>query len=151
MVALLLVVGCVVGGARLGLDRFGFQRLKLGVEPAVLWPVDDRIAEVRTMVQPCMACDPFPAARLDKVMVLTTGGWREAAPGEFQKSDPEDERRLLLAAGNDITAYGLHYHLSESNGREMKTSIVVLVRPDPPRTTAPFWTPQRLAQEAQRP
>jgi hypothetical protein len=151
VVTLLLLAGCLVSSARLGLDRFGIQRLKLGVEPAILRPLGDRSAEVRVAILPCVVCDPTPAATLEKVMVQTESGWRPAAPGEVQRAEPGVEQRLLLQAGNSITAYGLHYRLTEKSGKEMKTSIGVLVRPGPPRYNPPFWVSQRLAREEHRP
>jgi hypothetical protein len=150
IVALLLLAGCLVGGARLGMERFGLQRLKLGVEPTVLWPVDDRIAEVRTAVLPCMICDPRPDAELEKVMVQTASGWREAASGEVRRAGPGEERRLLRRAGGSIRTYGLHYRLTEQNGEEMRTSVDVPVSPDPPRYKPPFWVAERLAREEHR-
>jgi hypothetical protein len=113
--------------------------------------VDDRIAEVRIAVLPCMICDPWPDAELERAMVQSERGWREAASGEIQRAGPGEERRLLLRASGSTRAYGLQYRLTERDGEAMRASIDVLVRPDPPRYKPPFWVAERLAREERRP
>lgn len=150
-VAILLLAGGLASLTHLSVDQFRFQRMKIGVQPGVLWPVDNRNAEVGVAVLSCVACDPHPEALLEKVMVQTGDGWREAAPGEYQRATPGADGSLLLRASPTIKAYGLHYLLSESSGREMRTSILVLVRPQAPRGKRPFWVADKVAQQQSQP
>ncbi len=136
---LLLVGGCLISSARLASGPFRFQHMKLAVSPAVLWPQDGRIAPVQVGVLPCTACDQNPEMVLEKVMIQSAAGWRPATPEEMPALGDEHHRTVLLAVSPAVSAYGLHYRLTESNSHVVRTSIDVLIRPEADQVKQPFW------------